>query len=75
MLTDETQVAINLLHANSHISHAKAFIKEVEKSNISITHEVNLDAMQKLTDNLNEISKYLENITNLSLKTLKESKK
>ena len=59
MITNQTEICINLLHTKTSLKTAKSLLREIVNSNIVITDEINLKIIEELKIVNQEINDYI----------------
>ena len=60
MITDQTQICINLSHAKSELLKAKALLKEISISNIKVEDKKNLEFLDELDKIVDDIKNKID---------------
>ena len=64
MITNQTEICINLSHTKTSLKTAKSLLREIVNNNILVTDKINLRIIEDLKIVNKEISEYLSKLEN-----------
>jgi len=64
MITNQTEICINLSHAKTNLKTAKSLLREIVNNNILVTDKINLRIIEDLKIVNKEINEYLSKLEN-----------
>jgi len=64
MITNQTEICINLSHTKTSLKTAKSLLREIVNNNILVTDKINLRIIEDLKIVNKEINEYLSKLEN-----------